>query len=138
MAGETPKATAVSSTLNPPKKRSSITFDFTLVDFGESFQRIIESDDVGRLFGTNADDFVDRHLLDPATALGAAMLSRMIDQDLPHEVGCYPEEVGPAFPIRHALRHQAQICLVHQSRRLNVAADLSFRRYRSASRRSSL
>jgi len=52
----------------------------------------------------------------PAPPFGGAPPPRLIHEDLPHQVRGDPEEVRPALPIRHVLRHQAQVRFVHQRR----------------------
>jgi hypothetical protein len=89
-------------------------FRFPFIDLLEPSQRIVKSDDVAGLLGSEADDLVDRHLLDAAAAFCAPVFARVIDKYLAHEVSSHPEEMSPAFPIGHTLRHQPQISFMNK------------------------
>ena len=49
---------------------------------------------------------------------GAAVLARMVHQNLPHEVCSHAEKVRAALPVWHFLRHQADVSFMDKRRGL--------------------
>jgi hypothetical protein len=68
-----------------------------------------------------ADPIIEDYLQTRAGSLRGLMGARMIDQDAPHDLRGYPEEMRPILPRHPLLPDEAQIRLVHQgSRRQRV------------------
>ena len=88
-----PSASAVSSTLRPPKYRSSTSPGLFGVERGELFERRVDCQHVEVGLGAGQHGFVERHALAMAAALGRMTRPRTLDQDLPHRVGGDGEEV---------------------------------------------
>ena len=111
---ETFSARAVSSTLSPPKNRSSMTLHLRASTAASAVSASSSATMSSHFIGAKVDDLVERRRRLTAAALLAAVTTGVVDEDLAHEMGGDAEEMRAGFPVGHCLRNQAQIRLVHE------------------------
>ena len=102
VATEMSSACAVSSTLNPPKNRSSMTFALRSSTGRQSRVSASSSAMMSALFGRKRKRLLERTGAAPAAAFLAAVPAGVIHQDLAHQVRGHAEEVRAALPVGHA------------------------------------
>jgi len=116
--GDIPSTSAVSSTLMPPKNRSSITLLFR----SSNAASIVKRDQIGARFTRYVQGFVERHLDGITAAFELCAHPGDINQDAPHQLRRHGEEVRAVLPPNPARIDQSQICFVDERRRLERVA----------------
>ena len=81
----------------------------------QAIQRFVEF--VKGDFGYRGDSDVvfNREYLSISAAFLGALVTSMVDQNAPHELGGDAEEVGSALPVDARLIYQLHVCFVDQS-----------------------
>ena len=128
---ETPSTSAISSSVSPPKNRSSTIRLCRGSSLRQLVQRLVQRNHVHWPLLDYAAPSSRATLLPPAP-LGRTMMLGMIDQNLAHQVGRDAEELRAAGALHLRLVHQPQVGLVDQRRRLQrvvrpLAADIGGR-----------
>ncbi len=85
------------------------------VHFSQSFQGIVQGNNIdieglGLFFG-----LVQSQLADVAAALGGPMTAGVVDQDLAHQLRRDGKEMGAVLPLRQILRDHAHVSFMNQS-----------------------
>jgi hypothetical protein len=109
----TPIVVAISSSVSPPKKRSSTTWRKPVAFARQPVECLVERQKLVALHIYCAIGVRKRHGCSTAAALGGVATPGMIDQNLSHRAGGNPQEVGPIFGADRATR-ELEIGLVHQ------------------------
>ena len=117
VSGDTFSASAVSSTLSPPKNRSSTTWARRSERRGEVRQRLVQRDQVLAALLRHDQRLVERHARGAATALLIALRARGVHEDAPHQPRRHREEVRAVLPAHVPEVHQPQVGLVDERRR---------------------
>ena len=117
---DTFKTEAVSSTLSPPKNRSSITRALRSSTVGQRLERIVEGDEILTWLVRHDQRVIKRHSDGPAAALLVALRPGDVHEDAPHQPRGHREEVGPVLPVDVLDVDQPEVRLVHQRRRLQA------------------
>ena len=115
---DSPRTSATSSTLRPPKKRSSTIVacrGSTFVSFSQGF---IHGQQILIPLGRQGQPFGQADAVAAAAVPQAIAAPRMVHQDPPHRLGTDGEEVRAAVPLDPRLVDELQVGLVHQGRRL--------------------
>ena len=129
VSGETCSASAVSSTLNPPKNRISITRLFRSSSFGQCLERVVQGDQIAPRF-VRERQVVNQ--CDPDRAAAALLIrpgAREIDQDASHQPRGHGEEMRAVLPVDAAAFDETQIDLVDERGRLEAVPALVSRPY---------
>ena len=87
VAGDESSWSAVSSTVRPPKKRSSTIRASSGLCGLEAGERLVERLDLDRAHAARQHALVQRHLVRGPAALGGTVCARAFHQDLAHGVG---------------------------------------------------
>ena len=115
-------ASAVSSTVRPPKNRSSTSRACSGSSACSRSSAPIEREDVDGRILAGDERFVERDARAAAAALLGAARAGALDQDLPHRVRGDRAEVRPVLPAARAILEQSKVGLVHERRRLQRLA----------------
>ncbi len=102
---ETSKASAISSLLNPPKKRISTTFACRSSSFGEFFQSFVQNDDrIGTFFDRNLN-IINRKMNLIISAFVCGVLAGVLNQNLPHQMRSDAVKMTTIFPFDARILH---------------------------------
>lgn len=91
---------------------------FLFVESRQSFQRVVECDELGAPLDGAVDVFIQGELLKILPAFFRVVFARMIHQQATHYLSRNAEEVSPVLPVYSRLVYQTQVSLVYQSGRL--------------------
>ena len=119
--GDTCRTSAVSSTLRPPKKRSSTTLRFARCPLRQRVQGIVEGHEIIGAIGAEDGCGVERDMLGVRAALHVAA-PRMVDEDAAHRLGRDGEEMGAVLPVHALVIDQPHVGFVDQRRGLQAVA----------------
>ena len=122
VAGEMSIASAVSSTVSPPKKRSSTSRAWLGIERREPIERLVERDEIDRSLAAGHERLVERDALARAAALLRAAGACALDQNLAHRMRRDRAEVRAVLPPSRFVLHETQIRLVDERRGLQRLA----------------
>jgi len=94
------------------------------VEFGELAHGVVESNEIKHHTGLGRYFFVEGDGDGSAPAFCRGPTAGMIHQDLPHHLGGHGKKMGSILPGHGVVARQAQICLVHESSRLECVIGL--------------
>ena len=121
MTGDTFRTSAVSSTLKPPKNRSSTTLRLSRIDASKSLQSIVEHDQIFSPISADDGCVFQSNVLDAATAF-QVVAPCVVNQNPSHELRRNGEEVGAVLPAHALVVHQPQVSFVDQGSGLQTVA----------------
>ena len=120
MFGDTLKASATSSTVNPPKKTHFKDPALALVNVRQPLQRHIDSNELLDLLRRQHHGCVDGNKSGAASALLPQPLPRMVDQHVSHHLRGDGEEMSPVLPRDVGAGQKPEKRLLHQRGRLHL------------------
>ena len=90
---------------------------FAWVQRRQPFQRLIKGDQLCSSFRVQDSEVFEGHFL-PPTALGASVITSVINQYVAHQLGSESEELSAVLPVQIILVHEAEIGFIDDSRSL--------------------
>ena len=114
VSGEIFNTSAVSSTLNPPKNRSSTTWAFRSYLRRQGPKRVVDGNQVVWCVGGDSQVLVERHTMERAAALLVVAGAREVDEHAAHEAGGHREEVRAILPLHPSDINEPDVNLVDE------------------------